>query len=332
MKRFCQAAEQTRLVTVLAVTILCGCATSYQKLDFFDEGFSESRIDQNSFLVSFKGNYLTSRQTVESYMLRRSAELTLQAGFDYFVVASSNTQATNQSTVGGIGPLILTPTTTSIYLPTSAYTYSNQEARATIKVFKGEKPAGSVNAYDARDVLKFLAPAERNDRVLRNSSPSDDIKKVDQQTKLEPDRPATDKATVPQQTRVEKSTAPVRLSALLTHTKGRSISSPPMTLDAEYFDNGSGAGTSRLIFPGNQILEGEFKLLPLQASFKGIVSPRLLDPDKFLPPKNAAQRGFATYSNQTGTVMECAFSVSDSGRIDQGRCLDNRGNEYRISY
>jgi hypothetical protein len=97
MKLFCKAAKQKRIATFLAITIFCGCATPYQKFGFdimsFDAGYSETRIDQNTFLVAFKGNSQTSRQTVESYLLRRCAELTLQTGFDYFVVASSDTQA-----------------------------------------------------------------------------------------------------------------------------------------------------------------------------------------------------------------------------------------------
>jgi hypothetical protein len=66
MRLFDKAAKRKVFIPLFAVIILCGCATSYQRLDFFDEGYSENRIDQNSFLVTFKGNYLTSRQTVET--------------------------------------------------------------------------------------------------------------------------------------------------------------------------------------------------------------------------------------------------------------------------
>ncbi len=105
-----------------------------------------------------------------------------------------------------------------------------------------------------------------------------------------------------------------------------------MTLDVEYLDNGSGAGSSRLIFPGNKIWDGKFKMLTLQQSFKGIVSARLIDPDKFVPLANSTQKGFATYTDQSGSKMECSFSMSDTGAIEQGRCLDGWGNEYQITY
>jgi Peptidase family M48 len=131
---------------------------------------------------------------------------------------------------------------------------------------------------------------------------------------------------------IEGTPKPTRHHAVLLHTKGRLVSTPPMTLNAEYFDNGSGAGTSRLIFPGNQIWEGEFRLLPTQQSFKGMFNPRLLDPDKISPAASSVQKGFATYVGPSGSVMECGFMMSNSGQIDRGRCVDERGNEYQISF
>jgi hypothetical protein len=47
---------------------------------------------------------------------------------------------------------------------------------------------------------------------------------------------------------VEEMAKPIRHQALLIHTKGRLVSTSLTTLDAEYFDNGNGSGTSRLIF------------------------------------------------------------------------------------
>ena len=44
----------------------------------YSPGFSEFRIDESHWRVTFKGNSLTSRETVEKYLLYRSAELTAQ--------------------------------------------------------------------------------------------------------------------------------------------------------------------------------------------------------------------------------------------------------------
>jgi len=69
-----------------------GCAmssTPYQPLQSASRvsgGYSDLRIDETHYRVSFAGNRLTSRERVESYLLFRAAELTLLTGYDYFVI------------------------------------------------------------------------------------------------------------------------------------------------------------------------------------------------------------------------------------------------------
>ena len=131
---------------------------------------------------------------------------------------------------------------------------------------------------------------------------------------------------------IAETPTPRRHHAVLYHSKGRIVSTPPMTLDAEFFDNGSGLGTSRLIFPGNQFWEGEFRLLSPDESFKSVTKAQLLDPDKIVRSETSAKKGFAAYPHPNGTLMECSFSISSAGRIEQGWCLDNHGNEYLVTY
>lgn len=79
MKRF--------LLTLAAAATLGACTavpTPYQSATGERWGFEETRIEQNRFRVSFGGNALTDRDTVELYLLYRSAELTVENGFDYF--------------------------------------------------------------------------------------------------------------------------------------------------------------------------------------------------------------------------------------------------------
>lgn len=68
----------------------CATATPYQPIDApgarASGGFSEQRIARNRWQVSFAGNSLTSRQRVETYLLFRAAELTLEQGHDGFTV------------------------------------------------------------------------------------------------------------------------------------------------------------------------------------------------------------------------------------------------------
>jgi hypothetical protein len=85
------------LAAVAAVAALTACetATPYQPLapgHAQTGGYSEYRIDANHWRVTFNGNSLTSRETVEKYLLYRAAELTAQQGFDWFVTADRHTE------------------------------------------------------------------------------------------------------------------------------------------------------------------------------------------------------------------------------------------------
>jgi hypothetical protein len=73
-----------------AITLLCaGCATSYQERGFWGDGYSEIRTNPDAFIVTFKGNRYTDPDEVMRYILLRASELTLQNGYKYFVVLSS---------------------------------------------------------------------------------------------------------------------------------------------------------------------------------------------------------------------------------------------------
>lgn len=77
-------------------TALAGCATPtpYQPNvpgQTTSGGFSEVRLESNRFRVNFQGNTLTSRETVEGYLLFRAAELTVQTGYDWFSVIDRDT-------------------------------------------------------------------------------------------------------------------------------------------------------------------------------------------------------------------------------------------------
>ena len=85
----------TAVVSALALSA-CETATPYQPLGargtHASGGFTDQQIEANRWNVTFSGNSLTSRQTVERYLLFRSAELTLQQGYDWFTTVDRNTE------------------------------------------------------------------------------------------------------------------------------------------------------------------------------------------------------------------------------------------------
>lgn len=74
--------------------VACTTATPYQPLGTPGSaagGFAEQRIEGNRWRVIFAGNSLTSRERVETYLLFRAAELTLEQGYDGFTIADRAT-------------------------------------------------------------------------------------------------------------------------------------------------------------------------------------------------------------------------------------------------
>src|ERR1700684_1361384 len=85
----------TALAIALAACLAaCVTATPYQPLargNAVTGGFTDERLDDTHFPVTFKGNDMTSRARVESYLLYRAAELTADQGYDWFEMVDHHT-------------------------------------------------------------------------------------------------------------------------------------------------------------------------------------------------------------------------------------------------
>ena len=160
-------------IAALLVLLLTACAqpTPFQpSRDGY--GYSEQRIEDNRYRIVFRGNSITPQQVVEDYMLYRAAEITLQNGYDYFIVADKETNKSTQYFATytepafpyygpyygrrfppfGYSPLFETGT----YRPIERFTVS-----ANVVLYRGTKPKDKSDAYDARDVIARLGPTIR---------------------------------------------------------------------------------------------------------------------------------------------------------------------------
>lgn len=171
-------------------TALTACAdpTSYRPATgsgFYRTGFSDERIEPNRFMVSFAGNSVTSRERVEKYLLFRAAELTLQNGFDHFIMVERDTDRQTQTYIdrpfgggygywgpgfgywgpswryarrgfgwGGWGPYGYDP----FFDNWQVRQVDRYEAVAEITTGRGPKPANNPRAFDARAVVETLGP------------------------------------------------------------------------------------------------------------------------------------------------------------------------------
>lgn len=165
------------LTVALALLGVSACATPtpYQpSRDQGGYGFTERRIENNRVLVTFRGNSLTERETVETYLLFRAAELTLESGFDHFIVADRETdERTRFTSVGrphhpGFYPSYWyfaprwgwRPWYDPFWDdPIDLRQITRYEASAEIAMFRGRKPADNPQAFDAREVIANLGPA-----------------------------------------------------------------------------------------------------------------------------------------------------------------------------
>ena len=164
----------------------CETATPYQPLQrgtSASGGFTDQRLDANHFRVTFQGNTLTSRQTVETYLLYRAAELTANSGFDWFETVDKHTERDRRTYAdpdpfygagygfgyfrpswryygGGFGWRSWSPFWGDPFWADSFNTTTVQkfEVSADVVMGHGAKPDGDMRAYDARAVLANLGP------------------------------------------------------------------------------------------------------------------------------------------------------------------------------
>ena len=159
---------------VLLTGVLTACATPTpyapaNPVAHNREGYSETRIENNRYHLKFSGNVSTPRETVETYMLYRAAELTLLNGYDYFTVVTRSTQSEKHQTTtyddgpfmhpygrfswryyrGGWGPW-------GLGVEVDSHTFEQFETDGEIVMGKGQKPESDPNAYDAHQVKANL--------------------------------------------------------------------------------------------------------------------------------------------------------------------------------
>jgi len=135
--------QSRRLFMAIAVSSMFtyGCATHY-KPHGITGGYSEVQLQEDMFDVNFRGNAYTSREAVEKMLIYRCAELTIENGFDYFVIARDKEHSKKMIVPMGSGHGI-------VEKPSESY---------RIKLYKGEKPADNTDAFNANFIIKSIGP------------------------------------------------------------------------------------------------------------------------------------------------------------------------------
>ena len=160
----------------------CASPTPYQPISSASSrqgGYSERRIEPDYWQVTFAGNSLTSRETVETYLLYRAAELTLQQGNDWFDVVTRDVEHNvREETTSSFG---YNPWYGYGWRPRWSYFYrpygwrawdpymgdpffdtrqvERYVATAEVEMHRGRAPDGARRTFDAREVIARLGPA-----------------------------------------------------------------------------------------------------------------------------------------------------------------------------
>jgi len=152
------------LFAFIVLIALQGCiSTEYQARGFFGDGYVDVRISEDTYKVDFQCNENTSETLCEGYLFRRCAELTLNTGYDYFIMTDHATGIKEEDIV--VPGHYNTETTGSgkdrrtTMIFQQGYVVKNRYpvAKATIKIFRGGVPANEKNAYSAREILKYAS-------------------------------------------------------------------------------------------------------------------------------------------------------------------------------
>lgn len=165
------------------MTAACATATPYAPATSRNhQGYSDIRISPDRYRVTFAGNSVTSRDTVEMYLLFRAAEVTLQNGFDWFETTDRET-ARDTRYVGTADPWWGESPYSPYWRPSwrlyhrrgfwgpwgsgwgddfDVQEITQYQASSEVVMHHGPRPADNSHAFDARQVQENLGP-----RVVR---------------------------------------------------------------------------------------------------------------------------------------------------------------------
>lgn len=166
------------IFAALASLALAACMQpTYYEPAADGQGYADQEIADGRYRITFAGNSVTARETVENYLLYRAAEITLDSGHDYFVLVDYDVErdVTYRRFVNlprgasGYGPYyawypywdgyafgpFYDPFIAG-YAEVTAEEIDKYRAYATIAVYSGAPPADDANAYAARDVIARL--------------------------------------------------------------------------------------------------------------------------------------------------------------------------------
>jgi hypothetical protein len=154
----------------------CSSSTVYQPAEKRGGyGYTETELSSDRYRVTFTGNSITDKETVNDYAMLRASELTLQNGYNWFQIVNRDIEGKSRTT-NSVSAINDFGGRTSVYQRcgmiscdtvvyqqpsrlsggvSSSATRTNYQASLEIKVGKFPMP-DDVEAYNAQDMASTL--------------------------------------------------------------------------------------------------------------------------------------------------------------------------------
>lgn len=147
---------------------LAGCAAApapYAASTGEGAGYSETRLDEGRYDVTFQGDARMSEALVQQSVFYRAAELTLRDGYDAFTTLSQSVDRTDKAAEQTFQPVLSTAYEHNLkgYIISQEWQVQSVRgeshmaaARIEIRMSRGQA-APAVHVFDAREVILALS-------------------------------------------------------------------------------------------------------------------------------------------------------------------------------
>lgn len=160
------------LLLISSITGCTGYGSGGTYANIPTSGYYDTRINSNTAMVTYDGSMFSNPSRIHNYLLYRCAQVTINNGYDYFIITSESTSPVNVNTTSKVSY--------NGYLSDRAKMYNNYDRNQTlhsanetsspmrenksttqvavIKMFQGKPPCCN-RAYVATDILAHVGSA-----------------------------------------------------------------------------------------------------------------------------------------------------------------------------
>jgi hypothetical protein len=141
------------ILAVAACLSACSLSPGFRKKTAPPASHTLTRMGDTAYRIDLEGLERTSRQGVITDLLARAAAITLEAGYDYFIVTGGEVRAENEmqaTPFAGSAP----ESPSESVIESSARLSQRYSGSVLFQVFPGEKPKDNPLAFDARALAR----------------------------------------------------------------------------------------------------------------------------------------------------------------------------------